>query len=146
MRRRWLLLASVMLLGASPQPAAALTWSARIDKTHVTVGEPVQLTLGLEGSDAESARWSALHVPDGWLVVAHSEAQQVMWQQGALLRRVEATFVLIARVAGTYQLGPFTVERQGQQWHTAPITVYVDTGPVEPPPTLRHPPGGRVTL
>ena len=28
MRRRWLLLASVMLLGAAPQPTATLTWSA----------------------------------------------------------------------------------------------------------------------
>ena len=127
--------------------AADLTLKAQISKTRAAVGEPLQLTLTLEGDQLEGAQLLPLQLPPEWSAIAQSQSQEVTWQRGQQHLRLAITYVVVARSPGTFQLGPFTVEKRGgDHLHTEPLTVQVDSAPAPAPPTLEHPPGGRITL
>lgn len=149
MRRRCIVGAvtgSLLGLVAGPAVAANLTVKAQVSATHTVVGEPLQLTLTVEGDELQQARPAPLQLPPDWSSVAESQSQQVTWQQGRLHRRLETTYVLVPRSPGTFQLGPFTVERKGDTLQTEPLTIRVDPAAAPVPPTLNAPPGGRITL
>lgn len=126
--------------------AADVTVTAQINKTRALVGEPLQLTLTLEGDGLQQARLQPLQLPPEWSAVAESQSQEVTWQGGQSHRRLVVTYIVVARAPGDVQLGPFTVERGTDRVRTAPLAVHVEVAPAPAPPSLEHPPGGRITL
>ena len=128
-------------LGAAPQPD--LSFSAAVDKTTAAVREPVQLTLTLSG-DIAGIQLPECVFPEGWVVVAQSQATNFSIRAGAADRSISLSYVLIASRTGTFQLGPFTVKHQDKSYKTEPIQITVNK-PSKPPEQL-SPEGGRYTL
>lgn len=147
-RTVWLLASGWLLVAAATAHAADdVTLNARVDKIRAAVGEPVALTLSVEAEELQGIAVPPLKLPAQWSAVAQSQSQQVTWRQGQTHRRLELTYVLVPHAPGDVSLGPFTVERKGKRWQADALTIHVEGAPQPtPPPTLKHPPGERVTL
>lgn len=141
-------LATSCCLAATALAIAAdeLTIEASLNTTRTIVGEPVELTLRVAGDQLRDVQVQPLQLPAGWSTIAERQSQRVTWRQGQRVRRMDLTVVLLPQAEGTFQLGPFTVESQGKSWRTEALIVVVDPAPQTAPPTLEHPPGGRITL
>ena len=111
--------------------AQDLTLSVEVDKTTVALHEPVTLTLTATG-DVSNADFSRLAFPEEFAVSARSQATNFSVHAGAMERSLTLSFVLIPQRAGTFQLGPFTIEHQKKTFQTEPIEITVEK-PSRPP-------------
>ena len=127
-------------------PAAAwaqdLTVAAQVDKTTVEAGTPVRLSLSLTG-DLTGVKLPDFKLPDGWVVVAQSQATNFTLRSGAAERSTSLQYVLVPQQAGAFQLGPFTVEQHGKTYSTEPITITVEKAKRPPVPPSK---GERFTI
>lgn len=139
------LLAAVAILVTAAAPAEELQFTATVDKTQVTLGQPLTLTLMVSGNLGEIDP-PMLQLPEGFAVAASSQSTSFAIRAGVAERTVALTYVLVPRQPGTFTLGPFQVQRDGDgdPLRTEPITVTVIKPAV--PPGLRPPQGGRFTL
>ena len=110
--------------------------AAQVDKTKVELGSPIKLSITLEG-DLKKATVQPFEFPQGFSVVAQSRATSVSIQAGQMTRSVSLNFVLLAREAGTFKLGPFQVLYDGKPVLTDPIEIIVSK-PVLPPGSDAH--------
>lgn len=123
--------------------AQDFSFSAKVDKTAVDVGDPITLTLTLTG-DFSSVVFPPIEFPEGFSVAARSQATNFSIRGGAMERSGNLVYVLIPQREGTHQLGPFTIEHQKKTFTTEQITVTVKRSAV--PPTLKPSPGERFTI
>lgn len=123
--------------------AQDLTFSAKVDKTAVDLGDPIHLTLTLSG-DLTDVEMPAINVPEDVAVAARSQSTNFSMRAGVTERSTNLLYVLVPQREGTFTLGPFTVTRKKTSFQTAPIEITVKK-PILPP-TLKSAPGGRFTL
>ena len=144
-RLLWWLLPLIVFGAAALAVAWAgdLTFSAKVDKTSVKVGEPIQLTFTLSG-DIDSVKLPAFEFPEEFAVAARSQATNVSVRGGTAERSTSLTYILIPQHGGAFRLGPFYVEHNGQTLPTEPIEITVEKPAV--PPKLKSAPGERFTL
>lgn len=122
----------ILLAAAAPAAwAQDLHVSATVDKTTVNIGEPINLVVTL-GGDVAGAQVPQWQFPDGFVVLARSQATNVSIQAGAMQRSTSLSYVLVPQAAGTYKLGPFRVTHNKQDMETEAITITVKK-PVLPP-------------
>jgi uncharacterized protein (DUF58 family) len=124
--------------------AQDFSFSAKVDKTSVDVGEPIQLTLTLSGNVSEMTV-PPIELPEGFVIAARSQATSFSIRGSAMERSTNLVYVIIPQQAGTFQLGPFTIERSKKSFETEPIAVTVKK-PAVPPSLRKSPPGERFTL
>lgn len=136
-------LLALSLLCGTGASAAELTLSARVDRTRVDPGQPINLIITLSG-DLEDAQMRALELPEGFVIAGRSQASSFSLTRGAMQRSVDLVYVLIPGQPGEFTLGPFTLEHKGQSLGTEPITIVVSKPAL--PPGLAAPPGGRFDL
>ena len=117
--------------------AQDLTFSAKVDKTTVNVGDPINLTIALSG-DLAGIEVPAFQFPDGFTVVARSQSTNVSFRAGAMERSMSPTYVLAPQQAGAFQLGPFQLERQKTVFKTAPIRITVNKSALPPKLPSQH--------
>ncbi len=122
------------VLAAAPESNFHI--AAQVDKTKVDLGSPVNLSITLEG-DLQKTTVQPFEFPQGFSVVAQSRATNVAIQAGQMKRSVSLNFVLLAREAGTFKLGPFQVLYDGKPVLTDPIEIVVSK-PVLPPGSEEH--------
>ena len=127
---------------ASAAWAQDLKFSAQVDKTAATVGEPVTLTLTLTGDTAD-ATLRPLNLPEGLVVAAQSQQSNFTIHAGSMERAISLVYVLVPQKDGTFTLGPFTVEHQKKEFQTTPVELTVKKS--APTPKLQ-PQGERFTL
>ena len=139
---RWLVW-TVMFSVAALASAQELTFSAKVDKTTVDLGDPVTLTLTLSG-DIAGIELPQIQLPEGWTVAARSQSTNFSLRAGAAERSMSLAYVLIPQQAGTFQLGPFKISRHKEKFQTEPIEITVKK-PALPPSQLRSH-GERFTL
>ena len=143
-------LTALLLLGAgmaagrvfAADERPGLSISVSVDKTTVTAGMPVTLTLTVSG-DLSGAQLPVPSFPDGFQVAATSQATNVSVRLGALERSMSLAYVLVPTREGTFQLGPFSIKQKNKTTSTEPISVTVEKSPL--PPTLK-PGGERFTI
>ena len=135
-----LLFAGVALAADAPQE---LSVSAKVDKTTVEAGTPLNFALTITG-DLAGAKIPAPEFPEGFEVAGRTQATNVSVQMGAIQRSTSLVYVLVPTRAGTFQLGPFTVEQRGRKFETQPIEITVKKSPL--PPTLKPDQSGRYTI
>ena len=128
---------------ACPAQAQDLLFSAKVDKTTVELGNPINLTLTLSG-DLADVKLPAQNFPEGFAVAARSQSTNFSLRAGVAERSMNLLYVLLPQREGTFQLGPFTVTKKKPQFQTAPIEITVKKPAL--PPTIKLPPGGRFTL
>ena len=143
---RWLIVWSAILGVMAPALAFAqdLTFSATVDKTTVTLSEPVTLTLTLTG-DLGGVDLSELQLPEGFVIAARSQSTNFSISAGATERSMNLIYVLVPQQAGTFQLGPFAIRQHKKEFHTEAIEITVKQSSLPPPSRLR-PQGERYTL
>ena len=122
---------------AAPLHAAEdVTVSAKVDKTTVDVGSPLQLTLTITG-DLTGVQMQPLEFPENCIVASRSQATNFSLRAGVQERSMTLLYVLVSHEAGTFQLGPFVFTRGKQTFHTEPIDITVSKPAL--PPKLRTP-------
>ena len=137
----WTLAGGLIAL-AAPAAAQDLTFSAKVDKTTVAAGEPITLTITLSG-DLEGLKLPTPTFPQEFAVAGQSQSTNFSMQAGVVERSMSLSFVLIPQKAGTFKLGPFTVEHHKKEFQTVPIEITVKKSAL--PPKLQ-PQGERFTL
>ncbi len=123
--------------------AQDLTLSAKVDKTSVDLGDPVNLTLTLSG-DLTGVDVPALTFPEGFAVAARSQSTNFAIRAGVTERSMTLLYVLLPQREGTFKVGPFTVTQKKKTFQTAPIEIIVKKPAL--PPTLKSSPRERFTL
>lgn len=142
-RNRRLLVVCAAVLGLSPLAAAQdFTFSAKADKTSVKVGESVEVLITL-GGDLTGITSPAFEFPKEFVVAARSQETSFSMRGRAVERSVSLHYVLVPQQAGSYQLGPFTIEQNGKPITTEPIAITVEKSAL--PPHFQ-PQGERFTL
>ena len=123
-----------MLLAVCPAAMAdeaALT--AGLDRPQVDLGQPVTLTLALSGDLSALKGVPKVTLPDSFQIIAQSQSSNVSIRGGVVARSVSFYYILLARDAGTFTLGPFEVERKkGTPLASEPVTIVVHK-PIVPP-------------
>ncbi len=123
--------ALLLLATGSPARAQDLHVSAKVDKTTVNAGEPINLVITL-GGDLAGAQVPQWEFPEGFVVLARSQSTNVAIRAGAMERSTSLSYVLVPQAPGTYQLGPFRAMRGTQEVQTDTIEITVKK-PVLPP-------------
>ena len=122
--------------------AQDLTFSARVDKTSVNIGDPVTLTIIL-GGDLSGIQIPAFQFPEEFAVLARIQSTSFSVRAGAMERSTSLNFVLVPQHAGTFRLGPFQIQHHKKALQTEPIEITVNK-PAIPPQLQSH--GERFTL
>ena len=123
----------VAALVCGPVWADAVSLTATLDRPQVDLGQPVTLTLSLSGDLTALKGLPKTPLPDSFQVVAQSQSSNFSVRAGVVERSVNFYYVLLAREAGTFKLGPFEVERkQGKPLTADPVSVVVRK-PIVPP-------------
>ena len=125
------------------EPPQDLSVSAKVDKTTVEAGTPINFALTITG-DLTGAKVPAPEFPEGFEVAGRTQATNVSVQMGAIQRSTSLVYVLVPTRAGTFKLGPFTIEQRGRTFETQPIEITVKKSPL--PPTLKPDQSGRYTI
>lgn len=113
-------------------PVPSLTITAGVDRTQLTVGEQVTLTITL-GGDLAGVELQDVVVPTALAVVAQSRSNSVRRLPGRTERSVMLVYLLVPREAGTFRLGPFHAGQGGKDYATEPISIEVVRSPLPPP-------------
>lgn len=116
--------------------------SAKVDKTTVMLGEPVDLTLTLTG-ELSGVEVPTFQFPEGFVVAGRSQSTNVTIRSGAMERSMSLLYRLVPQRAGTFQLGPFEVKRLKKAFKTEAIEVTVSKPALSP---NTQPQGERFTL
>ncbi len=133
---------AVVLWHASAIQAQDFTFSANVDKTSAKVGDPIALTVTL-GGDLTGIKVPTFEFPKELVVAARSQETNFSMRGRAVERSVSLHYVLVPQQAGSYQLGPFTIEQHGKAIKTEPIPITVEKSAL--PPHFQ-PQGERFTL
>ena len=129
--------------------ATVLAWaqdlavSAKVDKTTVTFGDPIHLTLTATG-DLAGLELQQIELPEQFLVAARSQATNFTIRGGVQERALSFTYVIIPQEGGTFILGPFKFTQNKHEYQTEPIEIIVEKPAV--PPNLPTKKGERYTL
>ena len=115
---------------AASSAGADITVHATVNARTAQVGEPLSLTIEVKG--AQNVAAPALGALDGFDAQYVGPSTQISMINGQINASVQHRYSLVPQRAGHFTLGPFTVEYQGQQYQSAPLTV--DVGASNPPP------------
>ena len=132
-RNRAALFAALVFCACGSARANDVSLTASLDRRQADLGQPLALTIALSGDLTALAGVPKLQLPESFQVVAQSQSSNFSIQSGVVERSVSFYYVLVAREAGTFELGPFEVQRKnGKPLTTDPIQVVVRK-PIVPP-------------
>ena len=141
-RNALFMLGGLLVFIAAPVWAQNLVFSAKVDKTTAAIGQPISLTLTLSG-DMTGVQMPELKFPESFAVLGRSQSTNFSISGGVIDRSLSVNVVLVPQQAGTFQIGPFTIERQKTVFKTDPIEITVKKSVLPP---NRAPNGERFTL
>jgi len=136
-----------LLAGALPSAGqAAVRFEAGVDRTEVTLEEPLTYTLEISG-EVGSLPAPTLPRMDGFDVYSSGRTQSFNLENGRVSSAVSFNYVLVPKKAGTLTIGPATLIVEGTTYRTSPITITVSspagsTPPAPPGQGQRAPPSG----
>ena len=129
---------SLGMLFLEQAEAADISVQATARPQYATVGGALILSIAITG--AQNAPTPAINV-DGFTINYLGPSTQITITNGQVNRSVRHRYSLVALKSGQFTLGPFTVEYQGQQYHTAPLKVTIAAAQQPSPPVQRSAPG-----
>lgn len=138
------LVAAVMLalVGAT---AGELKFTAMVDRTTVAIGEPLQLTVQVTGTNLGRVPQPQLPELDGFENIGSSRSQStsISIVNGRMTQEQTISFIytLIPKKTGELVIGSCRLNYQGVEYSTAPITIEVTqrSGRSPPPQPQRSP-------
>ena len=133
---------AVLLTLSSSVGADTLAVSAKVDKTVVDLGNPMNLTITING-DTAKVQIPAPSFPEGFEIIGRSQSTNFSIRGSSIERSMGLNFVLLPQRPGTFQLGPFKIQRDKTVFQTEPIEITVKKSVL--PPKLQGS-GGRFTI
>jgi hypothetical protein len=124
-------------LGAGP--ARAAEFRAEVDRMSVSVGGQIVLRLTVAGAGQASPR-IRIAPPNGFESYSLGTSQNISIRNGQVETSVTESFVLVAKKEGSFRLGPFEINLNGEVLRTHAIIVQVVAGGTQPQEGAR--PGG----
>ena len=112
------------VLAASGVSAAAIQFEASVDRTRASQSEPIRLTLRITSDKQLSQVTPAFDLKDFHVEGPATNTRMEMRNANITFSR-ELTYVLYAKQAGTFTIGPFQLEMDGERYETKPITVEI---------------------
>jgi len=119
--------AMLLLLLAAPARADEPRLRAQLDRESAAVGDQVGLSITLEGFSARVGSPQIPPVP-GIQVYDAGRSTNVSFINGHLSSSTSYSYVVVPGQAGTFTLGPITVEDKGRAYSTEALTLVVSTG------------------
>jgi len=119
--------AALLLLLALPARADEPRLRAELDRPAAAVGDQVRLSVILEGF---SQRAGAPQIPPvtGLELYDAGRSTSISLINGKLSSSTSYTYVLVPQSAGTFAVGPITVEEKGRSYSAAALTLTVGAG------------------
>ena len=115
------------VLAASSAAAATIQFEAAVDRTRASQGEPIRLTLRITSNEQVSEVTPAFALKNFHVEGPATSTRMEMRNTDVTFTR-ELTYVLYAKQAGTFTIGPFQLEMDGERYETKPITVEIVQG------------------
>ena len=115
------------MLVASGVSAAAIQFEASVDRTRTSQSEPIRLTLSITSDKQLSQVTPAFELKNFHVEGPATNTRMEMRNANITFSR-ELTYVLYAKQAGTFTIGPFQLEMDGERYETKPITVEIVQG------------------
>ncbi len=115
-------LSSQGMLFLQQADAADIRVQATVRPQHATVGRSLILSIDMTGTRNASA--PTINV-DGFDINYLGPSTQFSITNGQVSASVQHRYSLVALKPGQFTVGPFAVEYQGQQYHTAPLNVTI---------------------
>ena len=117
-----------------PAAASEVSVHASVHPQRAALGEA--LTLSIEVRGAQDTPAPALNI-DGFESRYLGPSTQVSISNGQVVASVQHRYSLLTLKPGQFTLGPFSVEHQGRQYHTDPLTVTIAAARPSPSPSGR---------
>ncbi len=115
------------VLAASSAVAAAIQFEASVDRTRASQSEPIRLTLRITSDEQLGQVTPAFDLKDFHVEGPATSTRMEMRNTDITFSR-ELTYVLYAKKAGTFTIGPMQLEMDGERYETKPITVEIVQG------------------
>jgi hypothetical protein len=120
--------------------AAVRAWgvsvTASCDRTQLAVGDSAMLTIAVDGT--QNAPAPAVGQIAGFQVQYQGPATQISWVNRQMSASISHRYVLVARQAGEFTLGPFEVDVGGSTQRTVPIRIHVTAASQPVPVEVRR--------
>ena len=116
--RAWLTAAwAAAVLLASPLDvwAGGVAGQAGVDQRAVQLGRPFVLTISLSGDLTGVQGEPAFDVPEGLHISSRRQVTDLSVGPAGISRSLNFVYVLVPTKPGTFQLGPFAIQRQDQR-------------------------------
>ncbi|MGB2803512.1 MAG: BatD family protein, partial [Candidatus Zixiibacteriota bacterium] len=104
--------------------AQNISFNASVDRTEVSVGEQITLTVSVSG-DVKSIPQPELPSLDEFNVYSAGRSQNFTYVNGRLSASVTFNYVLVPRKAGKLTIGPASIKLDGKTYQTTPIQITV---------------------
>lgn len=125
----------------APSAPADLVVSSQVDKTRLTMDEPLRFSVTIAGP-IQSAPRVTIESLKAFQVLSTGQSQSVTVRGGQTQLAITLEYLLAPVTLGKQTLGPVTVEYEGQTYQTASIDVEVTAGEGRSPhPGLSPHPG-----
>ena len=115
-------------LAASSAAAATIQFEASVDRTRASQSEPIRLTLRITSDKQLSQVTPAFDLKDFHVEGPATSTRMEMSNFSNISYTRELTYALYAKQAGTFTIGPFQLEMDGDRYQTKPITVEIVRG------------------
>lgn len=112
----------VVLATAMPVRAADISVEATVESQDVVINEPFIFTIAVTGSQYGSPPNVKA---DGFEIGYLGPSTQISFVNGRMSASISHRYRAVPLEVGQFQLGPFTVDVQGQRFETKPITIKV---------------------
>jgi len=115
-------------LASSSAAAATIQFEASVDRTRASQGEPIRLTLRITSDEQLSQVTPTFDLKDFHIEGPATSTRMEMSNFSNISYTRELTYALYAKQAGTFTIGPFQLEMDGERYQTKPITLEIVRG------------------
>lgn len=125
--------AAVSAVEEAPSSAPAdLVVSSQVDKTRLTMDEPLAFSVTIAGPITTAPRVT-IESLKAFRVLSTGQSQQVTVRGGQTQLAITLEYLLAPLAPGRQTLGPVTVEHDGKRYQTKPIEIEVAAGAAPAP-------------
>ncbi len=116
------------VLAVSSAAATTIQFEASVDRTRANEGEPIRLTLRIASDEQLGQVTPAFDLKDFHIEGPATSTRMEMSNFSNISYTRELTYVLYAKQAGTFTIGPLQLAMDGEYYQTKPITLEIVSG------------------